>query len=47
MTADEVDTGIGPVFALADLRVRWTFMGLMVWKEVRFKITEEQKCGDE
>ena len=24
---DDVETGIGPVFALADLRVRWTFIG--------------------
>jgi len=30
VTADEVETGIGPVFAFADLRVRWTFIGLMV-----------------
>jgi hypothetical protein len=44
---DEVDTGIGPVLAFADLRVRWTFIGLMVWKEAGFKMTEEQKDGDE
>jgi hypothetical protein len=28
VSADEVDTGIGPVLTLDDLRVRWTFMGL-------------------
>ena len=27
MTADDVETGIGPVFAFADLRVKWTFTG--------------------
>lgn len=27
MTADEVETGIGPVLAFADFRVRWTFTG--------------------
>ena len=47
VTADDVETGIGPVFAFADFRVRWTFMGLMVWKEVGFKMTEEQKGSDE
>ena len=31
MTADDVETGIGPVFALADLRVRWMFMGFDAW----------------
>lgn len=27
MTADEVETGIGPVLAFADFRVKWTFTG--------------------
>lgn len=27
MTDDEVETGIGPVLAFADFRVKWTFMG--------------------
>jgi len=27
VTADDVETGMGPVFAFADFRVRWTFTG--------------------
>jgi hypothetical protein len=30
--ADEVDTGIGPVFALEETRVRWTFIGFALVK---------------
>jgi len=47
--ADEVDTGIGPVFAFEDLRVRWTFMGSMVGgdTEMGFEISDEENEGDD
>ena len=49
MTADEVDTGIGPVLTFADLRVRWTFIGLMVWGDAEraFKESDKGDKGDD
>lgn len=34
MTDDEVETGIGPVLAFADFRVKWTFIGFD-WLKLR------------
>ena len=42
MTADEVDTGIGPVLTLDETRVRWTFIGFL---ELGFEENEEKRIA--
>jgi hypothetical protein len=44
VTADEVETGIGPVLTFEDFRVRWTFIGFL---ELGFKENQEESiAGD-
>jgi hypothetical protein len=49
VAADDVETGIGPVLTLEDLRVRWTFIGLMVRSETggRFEVSLKEDESDD
>lgn len=41
--ADDVETGMGPVFALLETRVRWTFTG---WDGLELRADEKEVESD-
>lgn len=43
MQADDVETGMGPVFALLETRVRWTFTG---WDGLELRADEDDEESD-